>query len=332
MPRLHDSNLLCVFYLYPSVEAAGSGERQGGTGFVVAFRSSEHEGMIYGYGITNAHVVRDYGSPVIRFNRKDGSTDVWPLKSEDWITHPDGDDIAVTWLQADLFKQYDLAYIHAQEMCALKSVIADYDVGVGDDVMTVGRFISHDGGLVNKPSIRFGNISMMPTTISFRGVDQECYLVETRSLRGSSGSPVFLTMYDAQRRHLNLHPDEAVHPPQNTWLLGIACADVPYEEEVNKRTIDEDGYESIEDTNYFALSNSGQMAVIPAWKIYDFLDKDERFVMPRKEGDKAMHDKKKNSPLRPTAEKTPPPVLTKDGFEAALKQASQKVEPESEKK
>lgn len=324
MPRLPDEDLLCVFYLYPSIEAAESGDRSGGAGFIVGF-ASEHPGFIYHYAVTNAHVVKDYGSPVIRLNTKQGDTDVWPLKSDDWVPHPDGDDIAVTWFGGDWAKKYNHSYIHAQEHFALKSVVADYNIGVGDDVTTVGRFISHDGGLTNRPSVRFGNISMMPTTIGFRGVEQECYLVETRSLRGSSGSPVFLTIPNAQRRRISVNPEVVDIPLQNTWFLGLACADVSYEEEVNERTIAEDGIKTIEPTNYFALSNSGQMAVIPAWRLYDFLATDERFVMPRKEGDRELAEKKKQSPLRPTAQKPEPPAFNKNVFENALKKASRKV-------
>jgi hypothetical protein len=332
MPRMPDNHLYCVFYLYPSVAAAEVGEAAGGTGFLVGY-PSQHEGFVYFYAVTNAHVVREYGSPVIRLNTKEGGTDIFELTSDLWIPHPEGDDLAVVGIGGIEFSRYEHNYIHAEEMFASNSIISGYDIGIGDDVSVIGRFIKHDGGLINKPSIRFGSISMMPTVINFQGHDQECYLVEVRSLRGSSGSPVFVYMENAERRRWQVDPAAQNIPKANTWFLGVAFADVPYEEEVNQRVVDKQtGEETVEATSYYALSNSGQMAVIPAWRLFNFLSTDERLVMARKKNDEELAKRKAESALRPTGQKPKESGgMTKEDFHDALRRASQKVETENDK-
>ena len=58
----------------------------------------------------------------------------------------------------------------------------------------VGRFVSHEGKQQNSPAVRFGNIAMMQKEkiIDERGVAQESFLVEIRSLPGYSGSAVLI--------------------------------------------------------------------------------------------------------------------------------------------
>ncbi len=72
-------------------------------------------------------------------------------------------------------------------------LIQDYDLGIGDDVYTVGRFVNHDGKQRNNPVVRFGNIAQMPIEPIKQddGHLQDSYLVECKSVAGYSGSPVF---------------------------------------------------------------------------------------------------------------------------------------------
>jgi hypothetical protein len=58
-----------------------------------------------------------------------------------------------------------------------------------------GLFVSHPGGERNVPVVRFGNLSMMATEAApvelETGVYRACFLMDTRSRGGFSGSPVF---------------------------------------------------------------------------------------------------------------------------------------------
>ena len=47
------------------------------------------------YAVTNAHVVRNAKTPVIRLNRKDGTTECIPTSEEQWTVHQYGDDVAL---------------------------------------------------------------------------------------------------------------------------------------------------------------------------------------------------------------------------------------------
>jgi hypothetical protein len=95
VPRIADWLLDCVVYLYPSAQDADAGEAAGGTGFLAFVRSEVNQDYGVAYCVTNSHVIQEASSPVIRLNTKDGGRDVLALEQDDWIHHPDGDDLAV---------------------------------------------------------------------------------------------------------------------------------------------------------------------------------------------------------------------------------------------
>jgi hypothetical protein len=64
LPRISDSLLGCVFYIYPTVSAARRGEFVGGTGFLVAARLSNNSDYGQIYGVTNKHIVEELGSKI----------------------------------------------------------------------------------------------------------------------------------------------------------------------------------------------------------------------------------------------------------------------------
>jgi hypothetical protein len=87
-------------------------------------------------------------------------------------------------------------------------------IGPGDDVFMVGRFIDHDGGNKNRPALRFGNISIDPTPImQDNGVRVPAYCVDLHSRTGFSGSPVFV--------YRTPGPDLDPPPPRRTPNLGL---------------------------------------------------------------------------------------------------------------
>jgi hypothetical protein len=191
VPRIPDDTLDSVIYLYPSVADAESGEKVGGTGFLVGIPSEVHEGVTYQYAVTNSHVIREGNSPVIRLNTQDGATDVLELSRDDWVHHQYGDDLAVCPLEFSLdTHKFSLL---ARDWFLTKEEMDEYDIGPGDDVFMAGRFVQHEGRQRNTPVVRFGNLSMMPyePVTNMRGIKQESFIVEMRSLSGFSGSPVF---------------------------------------------------------------------------------------------------------------------------------------------
>ncbi len=336
MPRIEDWYINTVIYLYPSAEQANKGEAAGGSGFLVLYPSEQHNDIGYLYGVTNSHVIRECNSPVIRLNTQRGDKDVRTLTADDWIDHTDGDDLAVTHIGGIDRNIYKIGYVPITKFLT-KELSAEYDIGAGDDVFMAGRFINHEGKQRNMPIVRFGNISMMPLEpiTDFRGRKQECYLVEMRSLAGFSGSPVFVYIPSFTLRPKDIIANGVINPHMNLamrgpWLLGVDFADLPFREKVFQVVhFDEQSIESPAD--YVVHSNSGQAAVIPAWRLLDFIQNDERFVMARKEGDKRHEQTKVKSPLRPnTLKSDKEPELTHADFEEALRRTSRKTsEPES---
>src|SRR5207244_524977 len=112
-------------------------------------------------------------------------------------------------------------------------IIERYGIGVGDEVFMIGRFVNHEGRQKNTPTVRFGNLAMMPHEKILdeeTGLKQESFLIETRSIPGCSGAPVFIWVapyygvrtripphrYDPRERWPVIGKSELMGP----WLLG----------------------------------------------------------------------------------------------------------------
>src|SRR5260370_1057024 len=66
----------------------------------------------------------------------------------------------------------------------------------GGSGFLVGRFVNHEGRQKNSPSVRFGNLAMMPGEPVYHkhseSQGEESFLVDIRTISGYSGSPVFV--------------------------------------------------------------------------------------------------------------------------------------------
>jgi hypothetical protein len=69
----------------------------------------------------------------------------------------------------------------------------EQEIGIGNEVAFAGLFVNHHGKKRNEPIVRFGTISAMPAEpVATKVGDIEAYLIESRSVGGLSGSPVFV--------------------------------------------------------------------------------------------------------------------------------------------
>ncbi len=190
MPRIPDKLLDNVFYLYKYEDDARIGEGYGGTGFIVSIRSEIYPQ--YGgccYAVTNWHVACRDGYSIIRLNTKNGGSDIFPFEPHEWTFDPRYD-IAVCELSLD-FEKHKLSLI-GDDQFITDERIKRYNIGLGDDVFMIGRFIDHDGGQTNRPTARFGSISLMPSpVIQPNHAKANSYCVDLHSRSGYSGSPVF---------------------------------------------------------------------------------------------------------------------------------------------
>lgn len=254
MPRIPDLLLESVGFLYPSEEAARSGEQAGGTAFLVEVVA---DGDLATLVVTNLHVAAG-GCNTLRLNKRDSELQVVELA--DWVFHPDGDDVAVA--KVDVPGGSAVSAINWRDVAAAPSRLDELNAGVGDEVVMIGRFVAQDNQVRNTPLARFGNIAMMPTepVVDGRGMKVEAFLVEMRSLSGFSGSPVFIYMGPGTYR------GDGRMMPFYSETIGLIGIDTGHKT-TKLRVRDAAG----NPTEYTGDLNSGVAIVAPVWKIGEAL-------------------------------------------------------------
>ncbi|HEX8069662.1 MAG TPA: hypothetical protein VF546_06910 [Pyrinomonadaceae bacterium] len=352
MPQIPQHFLDCSIYLYESKDSAEDGEHFGGSGCLVSVQSdpiydpaSFKAGRYHKialvcpphiYAVTNKHVI-EQGYTVIRLNTVDGNIDVLELEGDDWIKHPNGDDLAVAPIDLPPHKH---AHYAIPSVLFLRRDSVYSDIGAGDDTFMIGRFVSHAGKQRNTPSLRFGSIAMLPfEKIKLEdGYMQEAFLVETRSISGYSGSPVFVYK---PAKEITYVPDPSPYIPVSggtsreaitdlvgyPMLLGIDCGHVPS----YKKVLDAGG--SPLQHGLKVESNTGMATVIPAWRLAELLNTEE-LVMQRNQKDKEYEERQKAEKQSSSAifDIEKPEIFTADTYQDALRRASRKLssQPESD--
>jgi hypothetical protein len=281
MPKIPAMIRNAAFYLYPTKEDAKHGTNFGGTGFLIGVPSKRHAkyGRAHIYAVSNWHVAVQ-GSPIIRLNMQSGPPDIIDVDVHDWFF--DGrHDIAVLPVNVDP-DLHAVTVLHSR-MLVTQDVVRRAEIGPGDDVFMVGRFMDHDGGQKNQPALRFGNISMNPTPImQDNGVKADAYSIDLHSRSGYSGSPVFVYRTPqadleppAMQRTATLG---APFQPETTtffMLLGIHFAQFPELWEVTsagKLRHESESKEPLLTESKYIKGLSGMTCVLPAWTIREVLN------------------------------------------------------------
>jgi len=168
--------------------------RYAGTAFVVQVPCGENSGLLH--VVTAKHVADVVGADfVIGFNGKDGEPLFVKNGGVPWYLHPtepDSVDLAVIPFASSRIREYDISPIPV-EILVDEARINEYDIGLGDEIFSVGLFTRYFGRTTLIPIVRTGNIAMMPNEpvpLGRFGLS-EAYLAEGRSIGGLSGSPVF---------------------------------------------------------------------------------------------------------------------------------------------
>jgi hypothetical protein len=283
VPRIPDVLLNSIVYLYDDELNAETGVDFGGSGFLVGMTSEVGDGSIHYYVITNTHVI-EHGFPVVRINLLHSSsgltrTEVFPFTKESWVTHPNHD-LAVRAMPADLNSSL-LAYMLLPLECFItREEFREKNIGAGDDLVYIGRFMGHAGKHENLPSVRFGNISMVPNerepisyTINGKQREQVGYLVEARSRSGYSGSPVFFL-----HRHA-ANNSRLVMLQFDLRLLGVDWGHIPEEVPI----VDKSGH--LHGDQWKIEVHAGMMGVVPSWYLLDFLKESPELIEQRRRDD-----------------------------------------------
>lgn len=314
MPKIPPHVVDTAFYLYETKADADAGLNPQGTGFVLGvpagnggpdLRSKWHV-----YGVTNWHVAvqRDQDiipAPVIRLNTGDGGVHVMEFSENDWWFIKGGPDLAVVPLDIDLEKHKVSMVTAAGNFFASKSDIASGNIGVGEDVFMVGLFVDHGGIERNAPSVRFGNISMLPSkdaTIQQQTeYSGECFVLDMHSRSGFSGSPVFVyrtfgsdltkpverqarirlggggsraqIARDVQRSEFDLSMEATER--QLFKFLGVHFGQFPEDYDIERGShIPESKRRHLVREGDRVIGMSGMTTVVPAWDLVDVLNLD----------------------------------------------------------
>jgi hypothetical protein len=150
MPRLPDGMANTVVYLYHDRLSAEDGVDKGGSGFLISEPSSEPASRHH-YAVTNAHVIEE-DFPVVRVNLRHPSSgykrsDCFEFCRDSWICHPKHDlavhsfspDISRSIFDAFAVSFMDPSYFLTEQQCA------ERQIGVGDELVYIGRFAGHAG-------------------------------------------------------------------------------------------------------------------------------------------------------------------------------------------
>ncbi|MGA8149732.1 MAG: hypothetical protein WB952_02050 [Terriglobales bacterium] len=296
----------------------------GGTGYFVGVDGA-YGSPSWIYLVTARHVAEkiDGLDFVVRVNRKDGPPAIINGVGTKWWYHPTEPDMVdsavVPWgLPDGVGPTLDVATLPLA-MFATDKVLAQQNIGIGDQVFVVGLFTRVQKTSRSIPICRIGNIAMVPgEPIYFGNKLIEAYLIESRSIGGLSGSPVFV------RNTVNLQglkdgsgqPLSAAITSNTFYFLGsvIGHWDQPGPQDVISQV------EAV---------NMGIAPIVPAQKIVETINHPELVEMRKQWDEKVRASNKDHAVLDDEIPNKEP--FTREDFESSLKKASRKIIPKQNK-
>ena len=270
MPQLGQySYLLDVpVFLYRNADDARAGVDSGGTGFFVSVQSKTRRDKCYVYVVTNWHVVCPNGCSTIRVNCKNGEPDIFEHDPAEWFFLPKFHDIAVIPIRLDGNK-HQAAALNGETYIVTPDYVEAEKIGPGDDVFMIGRFIDYDGVEVNRPAMRFGNISIIDAPVKqLTGYSGQSIVVDMHSRTGHSGSPVFV-----YRTAGSLFAEKGQWVTGHTMkLLGIHWGQFPELWELKEGVKEPESEAALITEGKYVKGLSGMTCVCPAWAILEVLN------------------------------------------------------------
>jgi hypothetical protein len=292
------------------------------TGFFVSVPSSFRG--TYLYFVTARHVAEDLRNRdvyVLVNEQGGGTTEILAIEPPMWFLHPTDATCDVAVVQMNYLEGADILPIPISELLTPEA-IAEFDIGIGDEVFATGLFSEIPNTTRNLPILRHGNIAMMPTEqlqtdLGFADV----HLIEARSIGGLSGSPVFVRPTAGIALPGGSHKtiEGLIALTDRVKLLGLMHGhwDVK-ESEINNPKLHHDRKRGV---------NYGIAIATPAIKIIETINRPELKGIRMRQDEAA---KKRNVPGMDSArqkdsngEQEP---FTQEQFEIALKKASRKIE------
>lgn len=194
--RVYSPILRCVAFV---VVRDGFDYKTCATCFFLSVDSERTANRKFYYVCTARHVTEDHLEAAdwgLRVNTTTGQSVTLEGGGSKWWYHPsdDGVDFAVQPFNPNDFADQRLDVNPLPWISiAHKKIIAAEQIDVGDDVFVPGLFVPSSGSKQNLPIVRSGTIARMAgERIPWRGRMINAHLIETRSISGLSGSPVFV--------------------------------------------------------------------------------------------------------------------------------------------
>jgi hypothetical protein len=190
-----------VFIGYPTQEPGKGGIDCIGTAFLLKYEDCP-------YLVTVRHVAEYVGNEpfLIRVNRHDGGADNLPIDGAAWYYDANPDiDVAVLPFDFVDEREHSVRFVDDKKESWWSNKAWKYGVGIGDFCYTVGLFRVLAGNKQNLPVVHFGTIARKfygdsePIPIrdwrdhsGKKAIMTDAYLVQSQSLSGLSGAPVFV--------------------------------------------------------------------------------------------------------------------------------------------
>ena len=271
------------------------------------------------YVVTAKHVIDSIANRLVdevqvRINGATGSRWITtPLA--DWFFHPDYESSHVDVAASGFHLPDDADHLYYPlDSLTTPEYIQEHQIGPGEEVFMSGLFGYHYGTERAIPIVRVGNIAAMPEEkVNTRLGPMDAYLIESRSLKGLSGSPVFLHL--GIIRQVDGQIGFAVKTPVRGGfisLLGIVHGHF----RVDGLELDDMGTEDLASNE--TILNAGIAIVTPVWRMMEVLDQPK---IAANEKDLIKKHDEKNLPVMDSLEEQ----FTKEDFENALKKASRKL-------
>jgi len=287
-----------------------------GTAFIVTVPGTQNNHFTY--LVTARHVAEHLqGSEFyIRANHSNGTAVAMRGRADTiWWFHPTQKstvDAAVTLFAPPHLNELDLTHIPIA-MFADKERITESSIGVGDEVFITGLFTKVTETTRNLPIVRIGNVAMMPDEkIPFGDEYIDAYLIESRSIGGLSGSPVFVRETRTLTRKGDGYdvPVPVIHGGGLFFFFGsvIGHWDLPA------------GFTPTKGETV----NMGIAPIVPASKIKEIIMQ-PKLVAAMKHVDDQIKTEKRSGAVKDFAP-AKAEGFTQEDFEAALKKVSRKIE------
>jgi len=274
--------LKCVVFL-GYINEAGK-EKFGGSAFWISRPGPDDLKHEYrpAYLVTAAHVIKDMQNDMahndtrvrIRVNLVNGGQTWIDTSIRFWKFHPDYPNVDLAVLKTELDNStIDHAAWPLEFLIKKDSVdenLSDRRVGLGDELFFAGLFWPHKGENRNIPVVRIGNVAALreEPVLNRDGHLMDAYLVESRSIGGLSGSPVFFDLFTAKRTQPPtwgyMAAAHANDSPSRFPLFGIVHGHFDWEDKEPDTAMDR--------SQKKLGVNMGIAIVIPAEKIIDLLD------------------------------------------------------------